>query len=315
MTLGTGSTMEVRVAGRTEGPGEVTVARHQWGGFRCESRFVRGRSARIATLVLVGGAFQTKESWGRLERELLEFADVLTVDLPGWGASPVLPEHYGSDFLADALGHMLDDLGLTSVNLLGGSYGSAVAYRLAQKRPGLVAKLVLIGTMTHIPDQAQGSIRRSVELLKAERIEEFADVTLGMLMNLDTVDSVVAGTRVRRFLLRRLQNLTPHDREQFIANTERLLRHEGLDVHRPPTMPVLVASGEHDSFTTPDRCRDLAATCADSHLAVVSDADHMLPVERPVELVDLGMRFLMDEPLDGRDYLRAVERISPVVAV
>ncbi|MFI8519767.1 alpha/beta fold hydrolase [Streptomyces sp. NPDC085481] len=293
----------------------MTVARHRFGGFHCESRFVRGRSGRLATLVLVGGAFQTKESWGRLERELLEFADVLTVDLPGWGASPVLPERYGTDFLADALGHMLDDLGLASVNLLGGSYGSAVAYRLAQKRPRLVVKLVLIGTMTRIPDQARVPIRRSVELLKAERIEEFADVTLGMLMNPETVDSVVAGTRVRRFLRRRLENLTSHDREQFIANTQRLLRHEGLDVHQPPTMPVLVASGEHDSFTTPDRCRALAATCADSRLAVVSDADHMLPVERPAELVDLGLRFLRDEPLDGLDYLRAVERISPVIAV
>ncbi|MCN9243673.1 alpha/beta hydrolase [Streptomyces sp. RY43-2] len=276
---------------------------------------MRSRSARVAPLVLVGGAFQTKESWGRLEREMLGFADVITVDLPGWGASPVLPEHYGTDFLADALGHMLDDLGLPSVNLVGGSYGSAVAYRLAQRRPGLAAKMVLVGTMTHIPDQARARMCRSVDLLTAGQTEEFTDVTLGLLMNVDTVASVVAGARVRRFLLRRLLNLTPHDKEQFIANTRRLLRHEGLDLNEPPMMPVLVAAGEHDSFTTPGQCRALAATCADSWFAVVSDADHMLPVERPVELVDLFMRFLCGEPLEALEYLRTAERISPLVAV
>jgi len=265
--------------------------------------------------VLVGGAFQTKESWGRLEREMLGFADVITVDLPGWGASPVLPEHYGTDFLADALGHMLDDLGLPSVNLIGGSYGSAVAYRLAQRRPGLTVKMVLVGTMTHLPDQTRASMRRSVDLLAAGLIEEFTDVALGLLMNFDMVGSVVAGARVRRFLLRRLLNLTPHDKEQFIANTQRLLRHEGLDLNQPPTMPVLVAAGEHDCLTTPGQCRALAATCADSWFAVVSDADHMLPVERPVELVDLIMRFLVGEPLEALDYLRTAERISRLVAV
>lgn len=298
-------------ADRAEGSGEVTVAQHYWGGFRCESRFVRGRSACVAPLVLVGGAFQTKESWGRLERGALEFADVLTVDLPGWGASPVLPEHYGTDFLADALGRILDDLGLASVNLLGGSYGSAVAYRLTQKRPALATRMVLVGTMMCIPDQAQAPLRRSVELLQAGRVEEFADVTLGMLMNLDRVDSVVAATRVRRFLVRRMLNLTSHDKEQFIANTRRLLRHERLDEERPPAMPVLVAVGEHDSFTTPDRSRALAVSCADSRLAVVSDADHMLPVERPAELVALARRFLIGEPLDDLGFLCSVEQISP----
>ncbi|MGW3498671.1 hypothetical protein [Streptomyces sp. NPDC001020] len=64
-------------AGRNESPGGVAVTRHQWGDFRCESRFVRSDSARVAPLVLVDGAFQTKESWGRLESEMLGFADVI----------------------------------------------------------------------------------------------------------------------------------------------------------------------------------------------------------------------------------------------
>src|SRR5688572_26006360 len=87
---------------------EVTVTEHKWDGYRCESRIVRATSEpRLAPVLLVGGAFQRKEDWGRIEQGLLAHCDVVTVDLPGWGTADLLPESYGVDFLADALNHIL----------------------------------------------------------------------------------------------------------------------------------------------------------------------------------------------------------------
>ncbi|MFI6409213.1 alpha/beta fold hydrolase [Streptomyces sp. NPDC050548] len=290
----------------------ATVTQHRWAGFHCESRLTRSPSARTDPVVLVGGAFQTKGGWGRVEREFLRFADVLTVDLPGWGTSPVLPEHYGITFLADALGHILDDLGLTAVNLFGNSYGTAVTYQLAQQRPDLVTRMVLSGTMTHLPDGMRSPMRRGIELGQAGRTAESAELGVSSLMNLDAIDSVVAGEQVRRFFLRRLQNLTAHEKEQFVENTRRLFRYMRLDTSRPPAMPVLVVVGEHDHFTTPDMCRAVAETCVDSRFAVISQADHMLLLERPTELADLSTRFFLDDPLEGLDYLRGIERTPHV---
>ncbi|MFJ9610084.1 alpha/beta fold hydrolase [Kitasatospora sp. NPDC101176] len=290
--------------------GSPAVRGHSWRGYPCESRLVRSPAPALATIVLVGGAFQTKESWGRLEQEFLAVADVLTVDLPGWGRGAVLPEHYGADFLADALCHVLDDLGLASVNVVAGSYGTAVAYHLAQRHPARVRRMALVGTMTSIPDHSRAAIQRTLEHLVAGRTEEFADGSVALMMNHDRTDQVASALRVRRFLRRRLLNLHPSEVEQHVTNTRRLLRHAPLRTDRPPTVPVLVATGEHDHFTTPELCRELAATCPDSWFARLAHADHMLPVERSVEVADLINRFLAGLPIVRLPYCRSVERVG-----
>jgi pimeloyl-ACP methyl ester carboxylesterase len=264
----------------------------------------------MVPLVLIGGAFQTKESWGRIERDLLQDADVLTVDLPGFGAGAVPPEEYGAEFLADALGHILDEVGLSTVSLVGGSYGTAIAYLLAQRQGARVEKLMLIGTMLRIPEYASQAVQRTIDLLAAGNNDEFVEATLALMLNLDSIDYVTSGARVRRFLTRRLMSLSLAEAEQHIANTRRLLRQASLDQSRPPAMPLMVVAGEFDNFTTPDLGRELAAACPDSWSVVVADADHMLPLERPSEVAELIRRFAIGQPLVGLPYCRRSERIS-----
>lgn len=298
-------------------PHPAVVRSHRWEGYHCESRLVRTTAPRLAPLLMIGGAFQRKETWGRFEREFLAHMDVLTVDPPGWGAADLLPDRHGVDLLADAVCHMLDEIGLREVNILGGSYGTAIAYRIAQRRPERALRVVLIGTMTSIPEHARAAMRRTMEHLAERRMEEYAEAAVDILMNRDRLASITAGAKVRRFLLRRLANLPEEEAEQTYTNTRRLLDHTMLDPTRPPTPPVLVTTGEHDTFTTPDLCREVAAACAESWFAEVADADHMLFLERTVELADLATRFFGAQPLVDLPYCRSVEHVrrsEPVTA-
>jgi pimeloyl-ACP methyl ester carboxylesterase len=290
-------------------PHPAVVRSHSWQGYHCESRLIRTTAPRLAPVLMIGGAFQRKEAWGRLEREFLVHMDVLTVDPPGWGAGDVLPDHHGVALLADAVHHMLDEHGIAEVNLLGGSYGTAIAYRIAQQYPECVVRMVLIGTMTAIPEHARAAMRRTLEYLAERRMQEYAEAAVDILMNRERLGSVTAGAKVCRFLLRRLANLPEEEAEQTLANTRRLLNEEMIDTSRPPAAPVLVATGEHDTFTTPDLCRGMAATCRESWFAEVADADHMLFLERTRELADLATRFLAAQPLADLPYCRGVEQI------
>lgn len=117
------------------GTGTITIRRHIRDRFTFETRTVAGPAPGATPVLLVGGAFQHKESWGRLERFLLEERPVITVDLPGWGAADTLPADYDIDFLADTLRQALDELGVARVDMAVGSYGAMIGYRLAQLCP------------------------------------------------------------------------------------------------------------------------------------------------------------------------------------
>ncbi|MDX2522072.1 alpha/beta hydrolase [Streptomyces stelliscabiei] len=295
-------------------PGEALVRTHQWQGFSCESRTVRAASAPcFPPVLLIGGAFQRKESWGRCEEVFLKSMDVFTVDPPGWGAADLLPETYGVDFLADAVCHMLDECGTRLVNVLAGSYGSAIAYEIARRYPDRVGRVVLVGTMTAIPDHAQAAMRRTLKYLAAGHMETYAHATVDLLMTPERLADIPNGTRVRTLLLRRIANLSEAEAHQMYTNTLRLLTHQALDTSQPPRAPVLTVTGEYDSFTTPELCRQMAAACADSWYAEIRDADHMLILERTAETADLITRFLAGQPLDGLPYCRSVERVSPTL--
>lgn len=291
-------------------PGEPLVRVHSWQGFSCESRAVRATAPRFPPVLMLGGAFQRKESWGRCEDVLLTSMDVFTVDPPGWGAADPLPETYGVDFLADAVCHMLDECGTPQVNVLAGSYGSAIAYEIARRHPARVGRMVLIGTMTAIPDHAQAAMRRTLDHLAAGDMERYAHALVELLMAQEHLADIPNGTRIRTLLLRRIANLSATEAHQMYTNTLRLLTQQVLDTSRPPRAPVLTVAGAYDSFTTPQLCREMAAACADSWYAEIRDADHMLILERTTETADLITRFLAGRPLDDLPYCRRVERVS-----
>ena len=85
--------------------------------------------------------------WGRDRRDfvrVLDGLDAISVDLPGFGASPPPREVMGAGGYADLIAALVDELGGPRV-LAGHSFGGRVATVLAAERPELVSGLVLVG--------------------------------------------------------------------------------------------------------------------------------------------------------------------------
>ena len=99
------------------------------------SALAYGRAGAGEPLVLLHGHGASRRSWDPVLPGLVGERDVVAVDLPGHGGSPLdrtRPGHTPGD-LAASVGELLDDLGLGTVHLGGNSLGGWVALELAKR--------------------------------------------------------------------------------------------------------------------------------------------------------------------------------------
>ena len=94
-------------------------------------------------IVLLHGLSGTQQHWDPAVEPLRAHGDVITIDLPGFGASPQ-PSTWTLDGAADAVLNRLADLGVERCILVGHSLGASLAVTLAARSPHLVAGLGLI---------------------------------------------------------------------------------------------------------------------------------------------------------------------------
>jgi poly(3-hydroxyalkanoate) depolymerase len=73
---------------------------------------------------------------------------VVRFDVPGTGGSPTSPLPYGFPYLAWVLGRLLSKLGIGVVDVLGLSWGGALAQQFAFQNPRRCRRLVLVATGT-----------------------------------------------------------------------------------------------------------------------------------------------------------------------
>ena len=102
------------------------------------------RSGAGAPLVLLHALGSSSHSWEPVLPALTDKFDVITVDLPGFGASPALPPPLRPTpaALAAAVATALDEAGVHNPHVVGNSIGGWVALELAQLRP--LATLTLL---------------------------------------------------------------------------------------------------------------------------------------------------------------------------
>ena len=106
---------------------------------------VRGEGTPILLIMGLGGNI---EMWAPLERELNAHGyQTIAYDASGTGNSPARLVPLRPSGLARQAAHLLDALGLPTVDVLGVSFGGGVAQELTLRNPHRVRRLVLASTM------------------------------------------------------------------------------------------------------------------------------------------------------------------------
>ena len=279
--------------------GTLQVPGRQSRDFRRNPDFsaVRGREP-MAPILFLNGAWQQMDSWVRHAEYANRLAPVILLDLPGNGCADGAPAHCGHDFFETAMLQALDAAGVSRVNLLGFSYGAALAFLLAQAQPERVERVALVGTTACVSGPGREAIRQAIGALQRRDEQAFVEAIMNGL--LCARGYPIARRRlVDRAVRAALGDLAAEDFWKHEQNARRLLIHPPQSRGRRLDVPALVLTGEHDGFTAPDAGREVAQACSRAVFTTIREADHFSPFENPRAVMDLALNFYRDLPLDG----------------
>lgn len=230
-----------------------------------------------ATVVLLHALATDRGMWAEQERALAGSGHAVVVpDIYRLAAETLGPPSL--DTLADALGDTLDRAGHERVVLVGCSLGGYLAMAFLRRHPDRVDALALMGTRADADDPPI----RAGRLAFADRI---TDPALSPALTAALAPKLLGvGSRRRQpWLLQHVEDVVRSLPLTDIAHAQRAIaaREASYDVLAAFTGPAVVLAGSEDELVCVEDARRMARALPRSHLLVVPDAGHLLPLEAP----------------------------------
>ena len=233
------------------------------------------------SLVLLHGVGLDHTMWTPVATLLQDDFEVLALDLPGHGGRGPAPDGITLGDLAEAVAGSVEP----GSHLVGFSLGALVAQHLARYRPDLVATLTSVSSVCRRTDDERAAVLSRLATAAADFPASVAA----------SLQRWYAGTPTDPELVRQTEaTLLANDVKSYL-NCYRVFATADAEIapELPRiTVPALAVTGENDPGSTPEMTHRLADAIPDCRAVVVPGARHMLPVERPRDLVTCLTTFL-----------------------
>jgi len=279
-------------------------------GFNYYCTIQKSEFKKCNPIVVLGGAFQNMQSWSKHLEYYVQLADVVLVDLPGTGKSDILPHEYSIEFLASTLHHLLLKLKIDKIEMVCASYGTPIGIIFASTFREMVSKLILIGTMKAFPPHRRKQVEYSFETLSSNNMSTFSNDILEILMNRDRIDSIRRYAAVHKVLSKIVKNTNQDGKCKYVENSKRLLNYTPGENIFSFDAPTLIFTGEHDSFTRPEFCREIASTLKNATFTTIQESDHLCSNEQFAITNKLIAAFLLNNDLNAIEGINKVEIFS-----
>ena len=247
-------------------------------------------------LLLINGIGASLETWRPLARRLSVGRRLILFDVPGTGGSGRLRTPVRIPGMARITVDLIDRLGDERVDVLGYSWGGAVAQQLARDAPRRVRRLVLVATS---PGRGGKTPLLPVLALMGTPLQLVSDTYLARIA------PVVFGGDVAR-TGRAPRDAAPSPWGQLptrLGYAQQMYAISGwtsLPWLARITAPTLVISGTDDPLIPVENARLLANRIPGARLTVVDGGGHLWLLEHANAAAALVDEFLSHQPLSRR---------------
>ncbi|HEX7936952.1 MAG TPA: alpha/beta hydrolase [Paraburkholderia sp.] len=240
-------------------------------------------------LVLIHGVGMQALAWYPQIDDLSREFQVISVDMPGHGASTALDANAGlAQFVAWAI-EFIAALGAGPVNLAGHSMGSLIAGGVAVTRPDLVKRVAALNGVYRRTTQARNAVLQRAAELRSGTID--VETPLKRWFNAEEAQRKAA-RNVESWL--KSVDLAGYATAYTAFATGDEVYADGWQTI---ACPALVLTGSDDPNSTPDMARQMAQAACNGHAVVIENERHMVNLTAP-EQVNRALRaWLNTQPL------------------
>jgi pimeloyl-ACP methyl ester carboxylesterase len=244
-------------------------------------------------------------SWPNWLEQLPAFAAghrVITLDLPGFGHSPMPRQEISISGYARMLEQLLAHLGVDAAAVVGNSMGGFIAAELAIAHPQRVERLVLVSAAGISTHNRRGSVAALPALRTLER-----SLMAAAAWTASKSDNVARRARLRDAALGVVvrhpskleaalaaEQIRGAGKPGFMQGLEAVLHYEIRERLREIACPTLIVWGDRDRLISVRDADVFAELIPNSRKVVFGDTGHMSMLERPEAFNALLEEFLAE---------------------
>lgn len=225
-------------------------------------------------LLLIHGLGSSTRDWAAQVDHFFDHYRVLRIDLCGHGRSEQGDDPYSIARFARDVAVFLRKRDAVPAHVMGLSMGGMVALELAAGAPQLLRSLVVVNSVADMRLHTWHDVwfyvsrRATVQLLGMRRV--------GQLLARKLFVKPSQKDLRRKFIRRWAQN----DKQAYLRSVDAIMRWSVVDRLKDIDVPTLLVSSDED-YTPVSAKRHIVGQMPNAELAVIEDARHALPVERP----------------------------------
>lgn len=198
-------------------------------------------------LLFIHGFCESHEIWNEFIEAISPRFEVFTVDLPGFGASPLPTTPFSIDDIGKQLANWLDRQHIQKPIVIGHSLGGYVALSMARTTP--MAGLCLFHS-TAFADSEENKINRNrvIEFVKTNGVDSFIDTFVPGLFFNKNHPAISVVDKIARSI----------PAETILAYTAAMRdRPSSVEVFKNLEIPLLILGGAHDTIILPEVAYEL----------------------------------------------------------
>lgn len=236
---------------RIDGSGKAILILHGWGG--------------------------SVESFAATRNELRSKYTVITLDLPGHGASGIPPSAWGVADYTRCVSQFIDFLNLQRVHVIGHSFGGRITIYLAATKPQQVNKIILVDSAGIIPPR---TLKYNIR------------VVIGKMGKVVGNHGGRLGQRIRQAIYEKIASADYKAAGPLRDTFVKVIREDLKELMPEIETPTLLMWGETDEDTPISSAKLMEKLIPHAELIILANAGHYSYLDQPTQFHLHIKRFL-----------------------